>query len=151
MRDSNELIQVQGVSHITFIVRDLNLMARFLCEGLGASEVYDSREKNFSLSREKFFDLGGIWIAAMEGEPPAERSYRHLALKISEPDVPVLEARLRALGVEVKPPRGCSGVEVTTAVSREDAHSFYESVRFERTSYRYYRDLGDNRDRSDDR
>jgi catechol 2,3-dioxygenase-like lactoylglutathione lyase family enzyme len=41
---------VEGVSHITFIVRDLDRMARFLCEGLGAVEVYDSLGKNFSES-----------------------------------------------------------------------------------------------------
>ena len=65
-------MQIQGVSHITFIVRDLERMATFLCDGLGAHEVYDSEKQNFSLSREKFFDLGGLWIAAMEGEPPME-------------------------------------------------------------------------------
>ncbi len=96
---------LQGISHITFIVRDLDRMSRFLCEGLGAEEVYDSKAKNFSVSREKFFVLGGVWIAAMEGEPPTERSYRHLAFKVSEAQLPEYEARLRQLGVEIKPPR----------------------------------------------
>lgn len=41
---------VQGLSHITFVVRDLERMAKFLCEGLGAKEVYDSAGKNFSLA-----------------------------------------------------------------------------------------------------
>ena len=48
---------IQGVSHITFVVRDLDRMALFLCEGLGAREVYDSGGRNFSLSREKFFSI----------------------------------------------------------------------------------------------
>jgi catechol 2,3-dioxygenase-like lactoylglutathione lyase family enzyme len=96
---------VQGISHITFIVRDLDRMARFLCEGLGATEVYDSHVKNFSLSREKFFLLGDTWLAAMEGEPPAERSYRHLAFKVEADELPAFEARLRTLGTEVRPPR----------------------------------------------
>ena len=77
---------IQGISHITFVVEDLNRMTRFLCESLGAEEVYDSQVKCFSISREKFFLLGGIWIAAMEGQSPRERSYRHLALKIDEAD-----------------------------------------------------------------
>jgi len=96
---------VQGVSHITFIVRDLERMASFLCEGLGATEVYDSTARNFSLSREKFFVLGGIWLAAMEGDPPAERSYRHLAFKVEASELPDFEARLRAIGAEIKTAR----------------------------------------------
>ena len=95
---------VQGISHITFIVRDLERMARLLCEGLGAEEVYDSASKNFSLSREKFFVLGGVWLAAMEGQP-TQRSYRHVAFKVDEAELPVFEARLRSLGVELRPPR----------------------------------------------
>lgn len=96
---------VQGISHITFIVRDLDRMARFLCEGLGATEVYDSTAQNFSLSREKFFMLGDTWLAAMEGEPPAERSYQHLALKVEASELPGFEARLRILGAELRPAR----------------------------------------------
>ncbi|MGD0949578.1 MAG: FosX/FosE/FosI family fosfomycin resistance hydrolase [Candidatus Binatia bacterium] len=98
-------MNIQGVSHITFIVSDIDRMARFLCEGLGAREVYDSNGKNFSISREKFFVLGGVWLAAMEGTPPAERSYRHLAFKVSEEDLPKSEEKLRLLGAEIKPPR----------------------------------------------
>ena len=96
---------MKGLSHITFIVRDLDRMAEFMCAGLGAREVYDSSAHNYSLSREKFFLLGGVWLAAMEGEPPAERSYQHVALAVDEVDLPAYEARLRALGVEVKRPR----------------------------------------------
>ena len=98
-------MQVQGISHITFIVRDLELMAKFLCDGLGATEVYDSSDKNYSLSREKFFILGGVWLAAMEGNPPSERSYQHLAFEVTEQDLALFEVRLRAIGVEVKEPR----------------------------------------------
>lgn len=96
---------IQGISHITFIVRNLDRMKTFLCDGLGAEEVYDSSAKNYSVSREKFFVLGGIWLAAMQGEPPAERTYRHLAFQVSEHELAKFEARLRAIGVEVKAPR----------------------------------------------
>jgi catechol 2,3-dioxygenase-like lactoylglutathione lyase family enzyme len=96
---------ISSISHITFIVRDVERMARLLCDGLGAEEVYDSNGKNFSLSREKFFVLAGTWIAAMEGEPPALRSYRHLAFKVDPHDLPRYEAKLRALGVDIRPPR----------------------------------------------
>lgn len=96
---------IQSVSHITFVVRDLEKMASFLCDGLGAEQVYDSGEQTFSLSKESFFLLGGVWLAAMEGEPPHERTYRHLAFKVEASDLETYEKRLRHIGVEIKPPR----------------------------------------------
>jgi fosfomycin resistance protein FosX len=98
-------MRIEGISHFTFIVRDLDRMARFLCEGLGAVEVCDSKGRDFSISREKFFVLGGIWLAAMEGIPPTERSYQHLAFKVPESQLHDFEQRLRQLGVEISPPR----------------------------------------------
>jgi fosfomycin resistance protein FosX len=98
-------MKIQGISHITFVVQDLDRAAVFFCQGLGATEVYDSKARNFSLSREKFFALGGIWIAAMEGQAPTERTYQHMALAVSAEDLPKFEQRLRAIGVEITPPR----------------------------------------------
>jgi len=95
---------IKDLSHITFIVRDVERMAKLLCEGLGAEELYDSAGTNFSRSREKFFMLGGVWLAAMEGQP-TQRSYRHVAFKIDVTELPLFEARLRALGVEMEPSR----------------------------------------------
>ncbi len=97
-------MSIHGISHLTFIARDLDRTTRLLCAGLDATEVYDSKDKNFSVSREKFFLLGGIWLALMEGEP-TERSYRHVAFEVDEADLPQYEARLRSLGAEIKPPR----------------------------------------------
>lgn len=96
---------MQGISHITFIVRDLERMATFLCEGLGAREIYDSAERNYSLSREKFFLLGGVWLAAMEGTPPEQRSYQHVAFRVDESELPAYRQRLEALGAEIRPER----------------------------------------------
>ena len=98
-------MEIEGLSHLTFIVRDLQRAARFFCEGLGAREVYDSKSRNFSLSREKFFLLNDVWIACMEGQPSDARTYQHVAFKIAEADFPHFELRLRAIGVEIKPPR----------------------------------------------
>jgi|WetSurMetagenome_2_1015567.scaffolds.fasta_scaffold04716_6 fosfomycin resistance protein FosX len=96
---------IQGLSHITFVVGDLERMARLLCDGLGAQEVYDSAGDDHSLSHEKFFTLGGVWIAAMEGAPSGETTYSHAAFSVSEADLPVFEGRLTALGVEIVPDR----------------------------------------------
>jgi len=95
---------IRGISHLTFIVRDLNRTSKLLCAGLGAREVYDSDGRNFSLSREKFLLLGGVWLALMEGDP-TERSYRHVAFEVNEAELPEYEARLRSLGAEIRPPR----------------------------------------------
>ncbi|MBC8021917.1 MAG: FosX/FosE/FosI family fosfomycin resistance thiol transferase [Burkholderiales bacterium] len=95
---------MDGISHITFIATDLERTAKLLCQGLGAKEVYDSAERNFSVSREKFFTLGGVWLAVMEGKP-VDRSYRHIAFKVNATDLPALEARLRSLGAEIQPSR----------------------------------------------
>jgi catechol 2,3-dioxygenase-like lactoylglutathione lyase family enzyme len=96
---------MDGISHLTFLVRDLDRMARFMCDGLGAVEVYDSNGKNFSISREKFFVLGGVWVAAMEGMPPAERSYQHVAFRVQQQDLSQYRERLARIGAEVLPSR----------------------------------------------
>lgn len=99
------LAVLRAISHITFIVRDLDRTAQLLCQGLDAREVYDSSSRNFSLSREKFFLLGDTWIVAMEGEPPADRSYQHVAFAVDEAELKVYQDRLEALGVEIREPR----------------------------------------------
>ena len=46
--------------------------------------------------------LGGQRIAAMEGEPPAERSYNHVAFKISDEDQLGFQAAIEELGLDIK-------------------------------------------------
>jgi catechol 2,3-dioxygenase-like lactoylglutathione lyase family enzyme len=95
---------VTGLSHLTFVVRDLKRSARLWIEGLGAEQVYDSGDQFHSHSPEKFFLLGGVWIALMQGEP-GSRSYRHTAFKVAADELPAFESRLRMLGAEVQTPR----------------------------------------------
>lgn len=116
---------MHGVSHLTFVVRDLERMARFLCDGLGAREVYDSAGAERSLSPEKFFVLGGVWIAAMQGEPPAARSYQHVAFAVDAAELPAYEARLRRIGAEIRPARPrIAGEGVSLYVYDFDDHLF---------------------------
>ncbi len=61
-------------------------MERLLVDVLGARKVYDSGAETFSLSKERFFLVGGLWIAVMEGEPVPVRSYNHVAFKIDDAD-----------------------------------------------------------------
>ena len=100
---------VEGLSHITFIVRDLDRMSDLLCQLLDAKEIYVSGEETFSLSKERFFDIGGVWAATMEGHPLPERSYNHVAFKIPEEEYDMRLSQVRELGLEVR--EGRSRVE----------------------------------------
>ena len=97
---------IEGLSHITFIVRDLDRMEEILVSVLGARKVYDSGDNTFSVSRERFFLAGEepapVWLAIMEGESLPTRTYNHVAFKISETDYPACLERVRALGLEVR-------------------------------------------------
>jgi fosfomycin resistance protein FosX len=93
---------IEGISHITLIVQNLERTANLLSFVLGAKEVYDSGEKTFSLSKERFFILGGTWIAIMEGTSLAERTYKHIAFKISESQYEDHRQRLERAEVEFR-------------------------------------------------
>ena len=96
---------ISGLSHMTFIVSDLDRMAEIIIEVLGGKEVYSSGKDTYSLSEEKFFLAGNLWIAIMKGEPLPSRSYNHVAFKIDEDDFDTCLKRVRALGLDVRPPR----------------------------------------------
>jgi catechol 2,3-dioxygenase-like lactoylglutathione lyase family enzyme len=96
---------IAGLSHVTFVVRDLERMTRILTGIVGAREVYASGEETFSIAREKYFQVGDLWIAVMEGEPLPSRTYNHVAFKIQDAEFEACEAKVKALGLEIRPPR----------------------------------------------
>ncbi|EGS4843862.1 FosX/FosE/FosI family fosfomycin resistance thiol transferase [Listeria monocytogenes] len=96
---------ISGLSHITLIVRDLNKTTTFLQEIFDAEEIYSSGDKTFSLSKEKFFLIAGLWICIMEGDSLQERTYNHIAFQIQSEEVDEYTERIKALGVEMKPER----------------------------------------------
>jgi fosfomycin resistance protein FosX len=96
---------IQGLSHLTFIVRDLDKMALIITQVLGGEEVYSSGDNTFSTSREKFFVVGGIWIAIMEGESLLTRTYNHVAFKVSDEQLEKARIAATKLGLEIRPPR----------------------------------------------
>lgn len=96
---------IERISHITFIVRDLELATKFFKQIFDAEEVYSSGDHTFSVSREKFFIIGGQWIAIMEGENLPTRTYNHVAFKIPEEDFEGYKSKIQLLGVDFKPPR----------------------------------------------
>ena len=100
----SEFTPVAGLSHLTFIVSDLDRMERILVAVLGGRRVYDSGEASHSLSPERFYLVGkdDLWIAVMKGEPLPARSYNHVAFKISEHDLDACRQRIETLGLEVR-------------------------------------------------
>jgi fosfomycin resistance protein FosX len=96
---------IEGLSHVTFVVRDLERMTRILAGIFGAREIYASGEETFSVAREKFFQVGDLWIAVMEGEPLPSRTYNHVAFKIEDAEFEAYEVKVKALGLEIRPPR----------------------------------------------
>ena len=105
---------IDGLSHITFIVSDLDKMEVILMKVLDAKKIYDSGDRTYSLSKERFFNIGGIWVATMEGEPLRDKTYNHVAFKMAVEDYDKKLQRIQALGLEVREGRsrvdgeGCS-------------------------------------------
>lgn len=98
-------MMISGLSHITLIVKDLNRTTTFLQEIFNAEEIYSSGDNTFSLSKEKFFLIAGLWICIMEGESLLERTYNHIAFQIQSEEVDEYIERIKSLGVEIKPER----------------------------------------------
>jgi fosfomycin resistance protein FosX len=98
-------MSVEGISHITLLVKDLERSANLLMAVFEAEQVYSSDSQQFSFSREKFFIVGGIWLALMEGSPLPERNYNHIAFKIPASEYECFKKRLKAVGVEYKEDR----------------------------------------------
>jgi len=96
---------IEGLSHLTFVVRDLDRTARLLIELLDAKEVYSSGAETFSVAPEKFFLVGDLWIAIMEGEPLAATSYNHVAFKIDDAQFDDYRRRVEKLGLRTLPSR----------------------------------------------
>lgn len=93
-------IKITNLSHITFICKNLEKMSHLLKEIFNAEEIYSSGDKTFSIAKEKFFKIGNLWIATMEGEP-VEKTYNHIAFEVNAADLPILEEKIKALGLSI--------------------------------------------------
>ena len=96
---------IKGISHVTFIVKDLKKASIFFNQIFNAKEVYSNGDKTFSISKEKFFLIGDIWIAIMEGDTNKERTYNHLAFDVSNKEFPIYVERIKKSGVEIRESR----------------------------------------------
>ena len=98
-------MSVEGISHITLLVKDLERSANLIMSVLDAEQVYSSDSRQFSLSKEKFFIIGGVWLALMEGSSLPERTYNHIAFKIPASEYDIFKKRLKAAGAECREDR----------------------------------------------
>ena len=89
---------IAGISHITFIVKDLERTSKFLKGIFDATEVYSN-------SMVRYFQINDLWIALNKGESLSERTYNHIAFQIPESDVDIYIERIKMLGVEIRPDR----------------------------------------------
>ncbi len=119
-----------GLSHVTFIVRDLERMDTILTEVLGAVRVYDSGASTFSLSPERFYlvgpEMSATWVATMEGESDLPRTYNHVAFQVEQEDLDDLRATVVRLGLELLPPRSRVGGEGESIYFYDDDGHLFE-------------------------
>ena len=94
-----------NISHMTFIVKDLEKASLFFTKIFDAKEIYSSGEDTFSVSKEKYFLIGELWICIMEGTPTTQRTYNHIAFQIQESEIDLYLSRINEVGAEVKPSR----------------------------------------------
>lgn len=93
---------IQGLSHMTFITADLDRMEKLLIQVFDAQKIYDSGDQTFSLSEERFFQIGDIWIAIMKGDPLSDKTYNHIAFKIEDEKFDEYLTRIHELGLELR-------------------------------------------------
>ncbi|MGO4706985.1 FosX/FosE/FosI family fosfomycin resistance hydrolase [Microvirga sp. 2MCAF38] len=96
---------IEGLSHITLITRDLERMSAIIETVFEGREIYTSGDATFSLSREKFFDVAGLWIAIMEGESLPTQTYNHIAFKIDAASIADYRGRIERLGLHIRESR----------------------------------------------
>lgn len=96
---------IESVSHITFVVKNLEKTAHLFKYLFDAEEVYDSGTKIHSISKEKFFLIGGQWIVIMENDHIVNKTYHHLAFKIKESEITQFKSKINELNLETRTSR----------------------------------------------
>jgi fosfomycin resistance protein FosX len=91
---------VKGISHITLVVRNIEKTALLFNKIFGAKKIYSSGEEIHSISKEIFLQVNDTWFAIMEGKPLTEKSYNHIAFRISDGDYDAFSKKISDLGLE---------------------------------------------------
>ena len=120
---------VEGLSHITFVVKDLARMTALMVEVLGGEEIYasggDGSADGSAPTREKAFMVGGVWIAVMEGVPPERPGLEHVAFKVALEELDRYRGEILRLGFRMREPRApIEGEARSIYVYDDDNHLF---------------------------
>ena len=97
-------LEIKGISHITFICKDIEKTAHMFKQVFAAEEIYASGDKAFSIAKEIFLKIGDLWIALMQGES-VQKTYNHIAFQVDDADLPKFKQKILALGLTVLPGR----------------------------------------------
>ena len=89
---------ITGISHITFVVKDLNRTADLFKGVFNAKEVYSS-------STAKYLLIDDLWIALNNGESLSQRTYNHIAFQIPEDEIEKYMNIINSFGLEIRPSR----------------------------------------------
>ncbi|MGM0218459.1 fosfomycin resistance protein FosX [Enterococcus sp. AZ126] len=114
------------ISHITFIVQNLDKATLFFEEIFTAKEVYSSGVNTFSLAQEKFFLIDDLWIAIMQGDSLPIKTYNHVAFKIEESEYDNYLEKINALGLEIKEGRQRVAGEANSIYFYDFDHHLFE-------------------------
>ncbi|NSB16779.1 VOC family protein [Clostridium beijerinckii] len=93
---------IEGLSHITFTVRNTDKTAELFKRMFNAKEVYYNGEKKHSLFEERFFIIGGQCMTIIQDRNTINRTYHHIAFKISNSDVESYLEKIEDLNLELK-------------------------------------------------
>lgn len=116
---------IGGLSHITLIVKDIEKTAALFKHILGAEIIYSSGDKTFSISREIFLSINGLWMALMQGESLKERTYNHIAFKVAPGEFEQYFKKIKEAGLEIKEGRNRISGEADSIYSYDyDNHLF---------------------------
>lgn len=91
-------MEIQGLNHITFAVRDMGHAVKFYSQVLGARLLCQSEQT-------AYLDLAGIWLALNKGEPAPPTGYTHIAFSIPEDKFYAWRQHLANQGIELEPDR----------------------------------------------
>jgi catechol 2,3-dioxygenase-like lactoylglutathione lyase family enzyme len=96
---------IKGISHITFIAKDIEKTAGLFKKIFDAKEIYSSGNDTHSISKEKFLIINDIWIAILEGNSLVEKTYNHIAFQVSGDDFNACQKKIIELGLEMREDR----------------------------------------------
>lgn len=91
------------ISHITFIVKNLEQSSLMLKSIFNAQEIYSSDSVQFSIHPEKFFLIENLWIALMEDTSTnLNKTYNHIAFKIEYDELDDYIQRIENVNLKIE-------------------------------------------------